>query len=315
MAVNVRSSIVVKDIRTSRFLFWYIRNNIQGMKQFAFDGNNPDTALSERIINTALEVGCPDPIQRSNFISTLELVINTTLLPEKYFSWLKENERATFWLWGLMCLDSRCMESINKKLGTNSNWYQKAGLTDSPVSHSERYSIIVALLDFINIETNQAPLMRQWLYDRLVFWRANDHQQVKLRWLTQDHTDICTWAYNYIKKFQKEHASGEGNKLDPVHIPEPLNSVETFHSIFAMLDLWVASDEIQQKAIRKINKAFYQKNFRRKQSEKRERESISDAHEECLNFLAEFYKSDKMSVIERLIDERVQGIEVRLSHG
>lgn len=315
MAVNVRSSIVVKDIRTSRFLFWYIRNNIQGMKQFAFDGNNPDTALSERIINTALEVGCPDPIQRSNFISTLELAINTTLLPEKYFSWLKENERATFWLWGLMCLDSRCMESINKKLGTNSNWYHKAGLTDSPVSHSERYSIIVALLDFINIETNQAPLMRQWLYDRLVFWRANDHQQVKLRWLTQDHTDICTWAYNYIKKFQKEHASGEGNKLDPVHIPEPLNSVETFHSIFAMLDLWVASDEIQQKAIRKINKAFYQKNFRRKQSEKRERESISDAHEERLNFLAEFYKSDKMSVIERLIDERVQGIEVRLSHG
>ena len=315
MAVNVRSSIVVKDIRTSRFLFWYIRNNIQGMKQFAFDGNNPDTALSERIINTALEVGCPDPIQRSNFISTLELAINTTLLPKKYFSWLKENERATFWLWGLMCLDSRCMESINKKLGTNSNWYQKAGLTDSPVSHSERYSIIVALLDFINIETNQAPLMRQWLYDRLVFWRANDHQQVKLRWLTQDHTDICTWAYNYIKKFQKEHASGEGNKLDPVHIPEPLNSVETFHSIFAMLDLWVASDEIQQKAIRKINKAFYQKNFRRKQSEKRERESISDAHEERLNFLAEFYKSDKMSVIERLIDERVQGIEVRLSHG
>ncbi|RNV96164.1 MULTISPECIES: hypothetical protein [Enterobacteriaceae] len=315
MAVNVRSSIVVKDIRTSRFLFWYIRNNIQGMKQFAFDGNNPDTALSERIINTALEVGCPDPIQRSQFISTLELAINTTLLPEKYFSWLKENERATFWLWGLMCLDSRCMESINKKLGTNSHWYQKAGLTDSPVSHSERYSIIVALLDFINIETNQAPLMRQWLYDRLVFWRANDHQQVKLRWLTQDHTDVCTWAYNYIKKFQKEHASGEGNKLDPVQIPEPLNSVETFHSIFAMLDLWSAGDEIQEKAIRKINKAFYQKNFRRKQSEKRERDSISDAHKDRLNSLAEFYKSDKISVIERLIDERVQGIEVRLSRG
>lgn len=315
MAANVRSSIVVKDIRTSRFLFWYIRNNIQGMKQFAFDGNNPDTALSERIINTALEVGCPDPIQRSQFISTLELAINTTLLPEKYFSWLKENERATFWLWGLMCLDSRCMESINKKLGTNSHWYQKAGLTDSPVSHSERYSIIVALVDFINIETNQAPLMRQWLYDRLVFWRANDHQQVKLRWLTQDHTDVCTWAYNYIKKFQKEHASGEGKKLDPVQIPEPLNSVETFHSIFAMLDLWSAGDEIQAKAIRKINKAFYQKNFRRKQLEKRGRDSISDAHEERLNSLAEFYKSDKISVIERLIDERVQGIEVRLSRG
>ncbi len=61
----------------------------------------------------------------------------------------------------------RCMESINEKLGTNLNinWYQKAGITDSPASHSERYSIIVALLDYINIETNQAPLMRQWLYE------------------------------------------------------------------------------------------------------------------------------------------------------
>lgn len=108
MAVNVRSSIAVKDIRTSRFLFWYIRKNIHGANQFAFDGNNPDTSLSERIINTALEAGYPDPIQRGNFIRSLELAINTTLLPEKYFSWLKENERATFWLWGVMCLDYRC---------------------------------------------------------------------------------------------------------------------------------------------------------------------------------------------------------------
>ena len=49
MAVNVRSSIAVKDIRTSRFLFWYIRRYIQGANQFAFDGNNPDTSLSERV--------------------------------------------------------------------------------------------------------------------------------------------------------------------------------------------------------------------------------------------------------------------------
>ncbi|EKL6979363.1 hypothetical protein PSI64_000144 [Escherichia coli] len=317
MAVNVRSSIAVKDIRTSRFLFWYIRKNIQGANQFAFDGNNPDTSLSERIINTALEAGYPDPIQRSNFIRSLELSINTMLLPEKYFSWLKENERATFWLWGVMCLDYRCMESINEKLGTNLNinWYQKVGITDSPASHSERYSIIVALLDYINIETNQAPLMRQWLYERLVFWRANEHQRIKLRWLNEDNDEVCIWAYNYINKFQKEHGSNTGSQLDPVQIPEPLNSVETYHAVYAMLDLWSANDDLQQKAVKKLNKAFYQKNFRRKLSEKRERESISDTHKERLDFLVEFYKSDKISVIERLIDERVQGIETRLSRG
>ena len=82
-----------------------------------------------------------------------------------------------------------------------------------------------------------------------------------------------------------------------------------------MLDLWSADDDLQQKAVKKINKAFYQKNFRRKLSEKRERESISDTHKERLYFLVKFYKSDKISVIERLLDERVQGIETRLSRG
>ncbi|WDC29440.1 hypothetical protein PS043_21735 [Escherichia albertii] len=65
-----------------------------------------------------------------------------------------------------------------------------------------------------------------------------------------------------------------------------------------MLDLWSADDDLQQKAVKKINKAFYQKNFRRKLSEKRERESISDTHKERLDFLVKFYKSNKYLLLK-----------------
>lgn len=314
MIDNSRLKINTKDIRACRFFFRYIQNAIPNARQYAFDGNNPDTSLSVRIINDVLESYIPNREARVTFIKGMELALSIAIQPEKNFSWLAEDKRATFWLWGSLYLDPSFNHSINEALESpsNINWYHRADLSVSPENHYARYDVIVALFDFICIENGNIPKVRKWIYEKMLYWRKHAVQLTKFKWLNPEETETCLWAFLYIKKYQEETACNN-NSLNPVNLPAPLNSEEVYHTFYAMLDLWEVANETQQKAITKINKAFYQKNFRRKQAAKRGREDISKEHVERLDSLVRYYRSDKASVIEMLIDERLRGIETKLS--
>ena len=81
--------------------FIYIKDKVLKSENIAFDINNPDIALSERIINKALEQFYSEASDRALFIREIELVLSTVVIPEKYFSWLNDDKRATYcFFWG-----------------------------------------------------------------------------------------------------------------------------------------------------------------------------------------------------------------------
>ncbi|MBL5926046.1 hypothetical protein [Enterobacter asburiae] len=58
-----------------------------------------------------------------------------------------------------------------------------------------------------------------------------------------------------------------------------------------------------------MNKAFYQKTFRKKQAARKGRDTLSEEHADMLALLVEYYRTDNMSVLEMLIDDRFRGLD------
>ncbi|HAH0501972.1 TPA: hypothetical protein HHG09_005071, partial [Escherichia coli] len=112
----MQTQVRVKNLRECRFFFMYIKDKVLKSASIVFDINNPDIALSERIINNTLERFYPDAPDRALFIREMELILSTTVLPEKYFSWLNDDKRAAYWFWGNLCNYPDFNDSINKKI-------------------------------------------------------------------------------------------------------------------------------------------------------------------------------------------------------
>ncbi|MGL5455528.1 MAG: hypothetical protein ACRDB3_11615 [Citrobacter telavivensis] len=315
MVESNRLKINTRDLRVCRFYFIYIQRELPATKSLLFDTGNPDTETSVRIINGVLETYIPSPEARAIFINRMELSLSTTILPEKLFSWLCDDKRAAYWFWGSLSLDTDFNRSINKAIGLDSyqSWYKLSGLSESPSNHNERYNIILALLDYICTYSQNTPAMRKWLEEKKIYWKNHVVFLVRFKWLTPEDIEVCRWAYSYIQNFQKENAPDNSSSLDPVQIPAPLNVEEMFHAVYGLIDLWKDGKGIQSQLITKMKKAHYQKKFRKKLAAKRGREEISEVHKERLESLARFYRTDKASVLEMLIDERTKGLEVMLS--
>ncbi|WP_146745755.1 hypothetical protein V1599_20940 [Enterobacter sp. ECC-175] len=313
MTDNTRLNIRTKDIRTCRFYFHYIHANIPESRNHAFDGNNPDVARSCRIINDVLEAYLPAYQERLIFIRKMELALSTTLLPEKNFLWLDNDTRATYWLWGKACLDPECNQSISQALKNVAyfSWYKGSGLTLSPASHHERLTALIAFVDYLCVSTNNSPAIRSWLTHNLDIWRKYAIRLTRFKWLTPDDADTSVWAYRSLVKYQQAFTSETDNPLCPVMLPSPVNAEEAFNTFYALLDLWEINNKIQQDTIRKLNKAFYQKTFRKKQAARKGRDTLSEEHADKLAFLVEFYRTDNMSVLEMLIDDRFRGLDTR----
>lgn len=311
MIDSTRLTIRTNDFRSCRFYFHYIQANVPSSINVVFDVNNPDTALSCRIINDALEAYFPDNSVRLGFIRRMELNLSTTIIAEKNFDWFKDDTRATYWLWGSLFLDSRCNQDINDALDLHSNaWYKDLNIPESPASHSERYNCIVMFIDRLCLQTRRTPALRIWLSKTLNFWRKHATRLTRFKWLQNEGNDIAVWAYHAMLKYQQNHKSTDNDPLNPVAIPHPVNAEEALHSFYALLDLWKIDNEIQKNTITKINKAYYQRTFRKKQAVMKGREEISDEHSKKLSFLASHYHSDKISVLEMLIEDRMRGIEI-----
>lgn len=310
----MQTHIRVKNLRECRFFFMYIKDKVLKSASIVFDINNPDIALSERIINNTLERFYPDAPDRALFIREMELILSTTVLPEKYFSWLNDDKRAAYWFWGNLCNYPDFNDSINKKINSTNytKWYELAKLTLVPTDHSERYNAIITVIDTICIYTNKSPLIREWLNDKKLFWGEAIPLLSKFKWLTPDDEDSSRWIIKLLGGYQKSYC--EGNRsVTPVKIPSPLSAEECYYTVYALIDLWKIPTDYQDKIITRINKAFYQKTFRKNLSIQKNRKDISEEHQKRLDTLVKFYRSDRMSVIEMLIDDRLRGVETRIS--
>ena len=148
--------------------------------------------------------------------------------------------------------------------------------------------------------------------DKKLFWGRVIPLVSKFKWLTPDDEDSSRWVIKLLHRYQESYYE-KNRSVTPVKIPSPLSAEECYYAVYALIDLWGISTEEQGKIITRINKAFYQKTFRKNLSIQKNRKDISEEHQKRLDTLVKFYRSDRMSVIEMLIDDRLRGVETRIS--
>lgn len=313
MAVNHLPLIKTKDLRVCRFFIRYIRIKIPANDICEFDENSIDSIMSCRLINKYISENIP-PENRELFILGMERAYNKTIIQESFFKLLIDDKRATFYLWGKLQFDDKYNARLRKLTNQyNDNWCKQFGLSESPISHMERYNSLIYFFDNICVEIKSSIEVVSFLNDFYIFWRKINPGLINVSWLKVDDEDGCYWAYKYIKAHQESTKPDSNNKLWPVNIPNPLSAEEAYLSFYVMSDLWGSDFSASVELIRRMSKSWGQRIYRKKLSTKKNLLEISDEHKEKLSFLSDFYKKDKTQVIEMLIEERTKGIEVRLA--
>lgn len=137
------------------------------------------------------------------------------ILPPEDFDWLRQDERATFWLWAYICKVSDYTLGINPpenaEFGTN--WYRRMNLTSTPTSHQERINLIMTLFDNILISTPPVNHLKKTVIERLKDqWKMIYRKPLPLKWLPDEEESVL-WAWNNLHKVQNEKAHNLSNLL------------------------------------------------------------------------------------------------------
>lgn len=312
------SKVVVKtnSVRECRFYMRYIANNFRVLNRENIVDNFSDTEICCRIINQHIRYVHSDVSSIDECIRVLEIQYLKTIISDDNFLWLKQNKRATFWVWGNLALKGFMNGEINKFLGTDlqKHWYSDAKLSLSPINHEQRFNLVIDTVDFIcSFSTDYASKMIVWLNNKLIEWRESQGSIINIPWLTPENERECFWAYNYMKDHQEKNKASSDNILYPVSIPIPLDSEEAYLSFYAMHDLWDVDINESYKVNERMSKTRSQNEYRRRKAEKNMLSEISPEGVEKLKFLSDFYKSTKVQVLDTLISERYRGIQIRIN--
>lgn len=316
MASVKKVRIKTTSVRECRFYMRYILNHFRTLdREYTID-NFSDTEICCRIINQHIRNICTTDSGIEECINNLEFQYLRSIIQEDNFLWLKENKRATFWVWGELALNGEMNKEINKSIGMplNKYWYKDANLYSSPINHEQRYNSIVDVIDFI---CSYSPLYTTkiitWINNQLILWRKAQKDIIQVDWVTPENEKDSLWAYNYIKDYQIKNKISENDNFFPVNIPTPLSAEEVCLSFYALHDLWNTTLEKSKEVNERMLKTHNQSVWRRNNAEKKMLSQISDVNCEKLKFLSEHYKITEMDVLNILIEDRFKGVSMTIN--
>lgn len=315
--VTAKSSVKTNSVRECRFYMRYIDNNFRTLDRDYMIENFSDTEICCRIINHHIRNVNKIETDIEKCIRNLEFQYLKSIIPEDNFLWLREDKRATYWIWGELALNGSMNAEINKILGTSPDifWYEKARLNISPVNHEQRYNLIVDVVDFIcSISLGNTVAMITWINNKLILWRQVRQRIINVEWVKPENSKLCFWAYNYVKDFQEEHKTSEDNNFYPVNIPVPLNAEEACLSFYALHDLWDAPLEVSSEVNMKMLKTHNQRVWRKNKRIKEMQAQLSDESIEKLKFLTEHFKISDVEVLNKLIEDRFNGVSLSINN-
>lgn len=303
--------VKTSSVRECRFYIRYIANNYRMLNKENIINNFSDTEICCRIINQHIRyVSSYDKLIEDSILD-LETQFLKNTIPDDNFLWLKEDKRATFWVWGQLALKGYMNDEINRILNTSPEtfWYKEAKAILSPVNHEQRYNAIIDVIDYIcSVSYSHCTEITVWINNKLLDWRHAQKSLVKVPWLSPENEKECYKAYNYIKKRQEEYKETEDDNFSPVKIPEPLNAEEACLSFYALHDLWNCTIERSHEINKTMLSSRAQRIRREKIAEKKRMESLSEEGKEKLKFLAKHYNCSETSLLDMLISDRYRGI-------
>ncbi|HEB1530387.1 TPA: hypothetical protein RY435_004022 [Escherichia albertii] len=319
MGINGWESIGITNYREAQFLLNELRGFGLDISEFEpKELIEKDLNAVSSFINNAFISLVP---QRKGLTSNIiKFKMNSALLSDGNFSWLKDNKRATFWVWGQIYL----FHSFGLTGFESNDIFIKEGLDiqaslrRNPVfSHGSRFDDIVYAFDLrMKISYSEKQSIISFCHR---YWANIFSDDKALKWISKRDIGLCQWAFNYIREHQSRIALPVidsighyfGNKQLPDLndtpanlLPEPVDNEELFNSILAMYDLWRVTPEKKELFLIHINKAWNQKKVRdNRKGKKALNTHISEGAKDRLMLLAYRHNMNIGPLLEMLIEK------------
>lgn len=315
--VTAKVSVKTNSVRECRFYMRYIDNNFRTLDRDYVIEDFSDTEICCTIINYHIRNINKIENDIEKCIRNLEFQYLKAIIPEDNFLWLREDKRATYWVWGELALNGPMNAEINEILGVSTDivWYEKARLNISPINHEQRYNLIVDVIDYIcSVSSQNTTRMITWINNKLILWRRSQKYIIRVEWVSPENEKDCFWAYNYLKDFQEEHKTSDDDNFFPVKIPIPLNAEEACLSFYALHDLWNVKFDVSSEVNKKMLKTYNQRTWRKNKRMKEMQAQLSDESIEKLKFLTEHFKLSDVEVLNKLIEDRFNGVSLSINN-
>ncbi|UAN41009.1 hypothetical protein KGP24_00470 [Enterobacter sp. JBIWA008] len=311
MAVNFYNGsqgiIKSRDVRVCGFYAdWLMTNN-------RIDTRNvprQDADSCRKVLNELINQYIPDKEQQIRLLQEMEMSREENILPLESFDWLRQDERATFWLWGYLCKvsDEELGIPRNGNKLYSPNWYTHFRLSMTPASHRERLDIIGHLFDRIIVASPPVTYFKKMLMERLKDkWKMIYSKPLPLKWLP-DEEEAVLWAWNNLSKTQQistlEELSLNINSGGLTTWFTPLSHTERNLALRAALDLWVDAPDSKRLFLLNLNKAWNQQKLRQSRTDKKALNTyLKNETKTRLDFMAERSGVRISDMLEMLINE------------
>ncbi|MEY0234754.1 hypothetical protein [Providencia manganoxydans] len=315
MKTSTHQQNIIKKLDLRACLFYL--NWLQFNKNITINKvNKQESESCRRAIHQAICHYFPNENDRMNVLIELESAYDENILPIGDFNWLKQDERAAFWLWGYLC------KVDDLKLGfypppnavANENWYERLNLIVSPSSHHERIALITAFFDAITLPTPPVSYLKRQIMDKLKEqWKVIYSRPIPLKWLPDEEESVL-WAWQHLQKCQQEmllshHLIAAVNiRLIPPGLTTwftPLNSSERRLALRAALDLWDYAPDTKRLFLLNLNKAWNQQKLRKSRTDKKALNTyLKNETKQRLDFMAAQQNIRISEMLEKLINER-----------
>lgn len=246
MALTGTGYISTKSIRECRFYLRFLSETRTPVP--AITDNDP--AILCKAINKVL--GFKPSSNRERFVENMELACARQLIHISNFEWVKDNDRACYWLWlKVRTATEPELLADYENIDPRSNLfvYDELNLNISPSSIEERYNCIVSFFDSWRSDPSYKTL---FLDNQRNQWGCILRLQRPFKWLDADNEQQCLWAWEQLSK----------RGIPTQHI-NFITSKEIYHAVFAAFDAWQAhSFDSKELFLTKINKAWSQKKYR-----------------------------------------------------
>lgn len=302
---DIRQSAMTRDIRRCQLCLTHL-NNTRGIPIANCDKN--DIHSCQMAIDDMISMVTSNKNERTRLIAELEQACTANILPITHFDWLKEDERAAFWLWAYIYQADDNTLGIQSTGNSLKNIYGRLKLSKSPCHHQERLSLIVTFMDHISAPLSSPDVKASKLERLKETWKYICAQPTPLKWLPDEEAAV-QWAWESLQK----HFYVPPNTYSPLfsstpqltHWFVPFNHAERLLAVRGALDLWDNAPDSKRLFLLNLNKAWNQRKLRQQRTDKKALNTyLRNETKAHLDSLAAHYDMRISDVLEMLIKER-----------
>ncbi len=314
---GIQHSTMTRDLRGCHFCLTYLN----AAKNIPFDNcDKNDIHSCQTAIRSMISKVAPNGEYRAHLIAELEQAYAINILSKGCLDWFKEDERAAFWLWALICQSDDISLGIHQPENTNNgyqNLYHWLTLRDSLRGHQERCSTIIYFFDSIHLKPSQPRSKHDVLEELKEKWKHIYNGPIPLKWLPDDEASVA-WVWdslqNHFSNTSKNHqelylglSPMFRHSLTPPLTEwfSPLNHADKLLAVRGALDLWVDAPDSKRLFSLNLNKAWNQRKLRQQRTDKKALNTyLRNETKAHLDSLAAHYDMRISDVLEMLIKER-----------